>query len=98
MRRINTGISLLFVCLILLVGISLGAMQVLAKPTPIPSVSTTVAAQTPDLGRHFKEFELEGSIVIYDSNQNRTYEYNPQRNAKPMVPASTFKILMQWWP
>ncbi len=91
-RRISTGVSLLVVCLILLVGISVEARQVLAKPTPILSAPTTATAQTPDLGRPFKEFGLEGSILIYDSHQNRTYEYNPQRNARPMVPASTFKI------
>ncbi|HEY9829663.1 MAG TPA: penicillin-binding transpeptidase domain-containing protein, partial [Stenomitos sp.] len=50
------------------------------------------AYQAPDLGRHFRALGLEGSILIYDSKQNRTYEHNPPRNATAMIPASTFKI------
>lgn len=49
-------------------------------------------AQTPNLGRHFQEFGLEGSILIYDSNNNRSYEHHPQRNLTAIAPASTFKI------
>ncbi|MER3587215.1 MAG: class D beta-lactamase, partial [Mastigocladus sp. ERB_26_1] len=51
-----------------------------------------VTAQAPNLGRHFQELGLEGSILIYDLNKNRTYEHNPQRNATAMLPGSTFKI------
>ena len=80
-------------CLALLIGISVRGMRVLAQPTPSPSKHpATVTAQAPDLGRHFRELGLEGSILIYDSNNNRTYEHNPQRNATAMTPASTFKI------
>lgn len=43
--------------------------------------------------RHFKELEIEGSIIIYDSNRNQFYQYNPTRNQTPFLPASTFKIL-----
>ncbi len=43
--------------------------------------------------RHFKELGIEGSIIIYDLNQNRFYEYNPTRNQNQFLPASTFKIL-----
>ena len=83
-----TGIG----CLILLVAISF-KVDVLAQPSSSsPQPPTLTAAQTPDLGRHFRELGLEGSILIHDSKQNRTYEHNPQRNAKAMIPASTFKI------
>ncbi|CAD5915549.1 Beta-lactamase OXA-5 [Planktothrix tepida] len=43
--------------------------------------------------RHFKELGIEGSIIIYDSNRNHSYQYNPTRNQTPFLPASTFKIL-----
>jgi beta-lactamase class D len=80
-------------CLALLIGISFEGMRVLAQPTPSPSKHpATITAQAPDLGRHFRELGLEGSILIYDSNNNRTYEHNPQRNTRAMTPASTFKI------
>lgn len=79
-------------CLALLIVISVGGVHVLAQPTPRLPEHLAITAQTPDLGRHFKELGLEGSIVIYDSNNDRTYEYNPQRNATAFYPASTFKI------
>ncbi|MBD6616127.1 class D beta-lactamase [Komarekiella sp. 'clone 1'] len=75
-------------CLTLLTIINFGEMYVLAQS----SVTSTVIAQAPNLGRHFKQFGLEGSIFIYDLNKNRTYEHNPQRNATAIIPGSTFKI------
>ena len=47
----------------------------------------------PNFERHFKDLKIEGSIIIYDLNQNRFYEYNPTRNQTQFLPASTFKIL-----
>jgi len=80
-------------CLALLFIVSSGEMHVLAQPAPTPSEHpTTVVAQTPDLGRHFKKSGIEGSILIYDSKNNQTYEHNPQRNATAFRPASTFKV------
>lgn len=79
-------------CLALLIMISVGGVHVLAQPTPKLPEHLAITAQKPDLGRHFKELGLEGSIVIDDSNNDRTYEYNPQRNATEFPPASTFKI------
>jgi beta-lactamase class D len=72
--------------LALLLTISFG-MRVLAQQPP-----NTTAPQTPNLSKHFQEFGLSGSIIIYDSNNNKTYEHNPQRNATEMLPISTFKI------
>lgn len=42
--------------------------------------------------RHFKEAKVEGSILIYDLNNNQRYQYNPRRNSTAFPPASTFKI------
>jgi beta-lactamase class D len=50
-------------------------------------------AQQIDFGRHFQESGVEGSILIYDLKNDRTYQHNPQRNTKAFLPASTFKIL-----
>lgn len=80
-------------CLTLLIMASFKEMRVMAQLTPTsPKPPATVTAQAPDLGRHFKELGIEGSILIYDSNNDRTYEHNPQRNATAFHPASTFKI------
>lgn len=68
------------------------SVRVLAENNSPVKNPVKVAVQTPDLGRHFKEFGLSGSMLIYDSNNKRTYEYNPQRNATAITPASTFKI------
>jgi len=79
-------------CLGLLVIICSGGMRVLAQRAPMPSEPPAAIAQMPDLGRYFKKLGLEGSILIYDSKNNRTYEHNPQRNATAFRPASTFKV------
>ena len=50
-------------------------------------------AQQIEFEQHFLELGIEGSILIYDLNNDRIYQHNPQRNAKPFLPASTFKIL-----
>lgn len=79
-------------CLILLIAISFKVDVLAQSPSSSPQPPTLTTAQTPDLGQHFKQLGLEGSILIYDSKQNRTYEHNSQRNATAMTPASTFKI------
>ncbi|MHC0066429.1 class D beta-lactamase [Nostoc sp. UIC 10890] len=77
-------------CLAVSSVITFGTMHVLAQPAS--TSSERPAVKTPNLGRHFQEFGREGSILIYDSKNNRTYEHNPQRNATAIAPASTFKI------
>lgn len=58
-----------------------------------PSISPTSATKrSPDFGKHFKALGVNGSLIIYDSKQKQTYEFNPQRNGTELVPASTFKI------
>lgn len=46
-----------------------------------------------DFSKHFQDLGIEGAIAIYDSNNDSTYQHNPQRNQTPFLPASTFKIL-----
>ncbi|MEH2184153.1 class D beta-lactamase [Nostoc sp.] len=77
-------------CLAVVSVITFGAMYVVAQPASTSSERPAVKA--PNLGRHFQEFGREGSILIYDSKNNRIYEHNPQRNATAIAPASTFKI------
>jgi beta-lactamase class D len=79
-------------CLVLLIAISFNVGVLAQSSSSSPQPPTLTTAQTPDLEQHFKQLGLEGSILIYDSKQNRTYEHNPQRNATAMIPASTFKI------
>ena len=46
-----------------------------------------------DCSRHFKEANIEGSILIYSLKNKKVFEHNPQRNATAFPVASTFKIL-----
>ncbi|MEP0885639.1 class D beta-lactamase [Trichocoleus sp. ST-U3] len=91
-RRSRTVIFVVLGCLALLILIRFGEVRVLAQLTPTPSEDTVTVTEAPDLGRHFKELGFDGSILIYDLNNNRTYEHNPQRNVTAITPASTFKI------
>lgn len=50
-------------------------------------------ARNLDFRRHFIDLGVEGSILIYDANSDRSFEHNPERNSKALLPASTFKIL-----
>ncbi|MEH2256531.1 class D beta-lactamase [Nostoc sp.] len=77
-------------CLAVVSVITFGAMYVVAQPASTSSEHPAIKA--PNFGRHFQEFGREGSILIYDSKNNRIYEHNPQRNATAIAPASTFKI------
>lgn len=62
------------------------------QPTPTIQNPTEIP-QSIDFGRHFQELGIKGSIFIEDFKHDRTYQYNPQRNATAFLPASTFKIL-----
>lgn len=50
--------------------------------------------------KHFESLEVNGSIIIYDLNQDLFYQHNrdpegwaePNRNETPFLPASTYKI------
>lgn len=68
---------------------AIGATQ----PEPVvPQLFQELADTQIDFSRHFEELGVEGSIVIYDLQRDLTYQHNPERNATPFLPASTFKI------
>lgn len=69
-------------------------LSIAAPPANVASHSIPIIAQTQaiNLDRPFQELGIEGSILIYDRNQNRYYQHNPKRNATAFSPASTFKI------
>ena len=78
----------------LLCGCTIVLMVQLAYAAP-DSIQEPVA-QSPeqvDFSQHFKDLGVEGAVIIYDQNQDRTYQYNPERNTTPFIPASTFKVL-----
>jgi len=62
------------------------------NPTPVRSTPAEVV-QKVGFERHFRELGVNGSIVIYHLNRDRTFQHNPSRNATAFLPASTFKIL-----
>ena len=69
------------------------AMDEATEETPQIAQQITQADFSQRSEDHFKDLGVEGSVLIYDQNQDRTYQYNPERNATPFLPASTFKIL-----
>jgi beta-lactamase class D len=93
----NRLFSFVNITLIIVVLISIAFLQtplVLTQPNPIPKPPiTNNAPNNINFGRHFKELGVDGSISIYDSTRDRTYQYNPKRNTTAFLPASTFKIL-----
>ncbi len=46
-----------------------------------------------DLKAYFDEWDVEGSFLIYNSNEQTWHSYNEARNQQGFLPASTFKIL-----
>ncbi|MGB3755885.1 MAG: class D beta-lactamase [Rivularia sp. (in: cyanobacteria)] len=52
-----------------------------------------ISANRVNFRRVFKEFGVNGSIIIYDASNNKFYEHNSPRNSQAFLPASTFKIL-----
>lgn len=69
-------------------------MQPVSSLAPSKIEAPPVAnAQNIDFGRHFRDLGVGGSIMIYDSNNDRVFQHNPQRNTTAFLPASTFKIL-----
>lgn len=59
----------------------------------IEASSAANIAQNLDFGRHFQDLGVEGSIMIYDPKNDRTFQHNPERNTTGFLPASTYKIL-----
>lgn len=83
--------SMILCSVVLLILQSAQSAFTMSKQQLLISESANVAQQI-DFKHHFQELEVEGSILIQDLNQNRIYQYNPQRNATAFLPASTFKI------
>lgn len=80
--------------LVVIVLLALGCfIFVLFQPLSAFPLQNGVETQQINFGRHFQKLGVEGSILIYDLNENRLYQHNPQRNATAFLPGSTFKIL-----
>lgn len=45
-----------------------------------------------DLSKHFEEFQVEGSFILFDQQKQQKTIYNSKRCRKQFSPASTFKI------
>lgn len=42
--------------------------------------------------KHFEDFGVDGSVIIYDLNNDLFYQHNRERNNTAFLPASTYKI------
>lgn len=76
-------------------GYAIASLYLTAIPIGEPSAAATpkLAQQNISLAQPFQDLKVNGSILIHDLKQNRTYQHNPTRNTQPFLPASTFKIL-----
>lgn len=95
MNRIFHFISLALIsssCVFFILWQTTQPSSTLPKPTLETSPAINIT-QSLNFGRHFQDLEVEGSILINDFQNDRTFEHNPQRNMTPFPVASTFKIL-----
>jgi beta-lactamase class D len=86
-----------FLRIVINVSIALSCVAVILLQTIHPAATLpNLPIESPsgvNLEQHFKDLGVEGSIAIYDAKQDRLYQHNAPRNAKAILPASTFKIL-----
>jgi beta-lactamase class D len=59
---------------------------------PVYSQTQPNIEQQADFQKHFESLGIEGSIIIYDRNQDLFYQHNGDRNETFFLPASTYKI------
>ena len=94
MNPIFRFIIIVFIALSTTVSILFQAMPSASMPkSAIELTNPLEVAQNIDFGRHFQELGIEGSTLIYDSQNDRVFQHNPERNARAFLPASTFKII-----
>lgn len=77
-------------------GIMTATIHAAHAEVDIPSktgIQTAQQVDQVDFAQHFQDLDIEGSILIYDQNNQQTYEFNPERNTTSFLPGSTFKIL-----
>lgn len=91
-KNLLTTLIAIAVCISIII-VSGYRMPLYSQSLRSPSVSTNqTIAQQVDLGQSFRDLGVDGSIVIYDKNNDRFYEHDPSRNTTAFLPASTFKI------
>jgi beta-lactamase class D len=97
LKTLNKIVKPILITLIGLIVLFLLLFQTIqpASTTPASSINPSVTVNIPkniDFEKHFRELNVEGSIIIYDLNHNQFFQHNPQRNKTPFPVASTFKI------
>lgn len=98
MKLMNRVYYRLTVVLVALLCVAFILFPLTQPALTIPNQSAPVldrvdVTQEINFKRHFQELGVEGSVLIYDSKNDRAYQHNPSRNATAFVPLSTFKIL-----
>jgi len=64
----------------------------LVTGNPVYSQTKPTIEHQADFQQHFKSLDVNGSIIIYDLNQDLFYQHNPERNDTSFLPGSTYKI------
>lgn len=94
----NQLIRFIIITFVALICVSVTLLQPLlpASTTSVSAVEMPSVAnvdQNIDFEQHFQDLGVEGSIMIYDSNKDHSFQHNPERNKTAFLPASTYKIL-----
>jgi beta-lactamase class D len=82
-------INLLLLFLLLLLTT---AGSYLVTQHPVYSKTKPTIEHQVDFSQQFKSLGVNGSILIYDLNQDLFYQHNRDRNETSFLPASTYKI------
>jgi beta-lactamase class D len=64
----------------------------LVTGNPVYSQPEPTIEHQADFQQHFKSLDVNGSIIIYNLNQDLFYQRNPERNDTSFLPGSTYKI------
>jgi beta-lactamase class D len=73
-------------------GVAQTAQPTVPQPAPQPTAPQPAMPQSADLSQAFQALGVNGSIAIYDQQNQRFFEHNPARNTTAFFPVSTFKI------
>lgn len=92
-RRPRLRVILIISTLLISLMIELHRIPAFAQSSAANRTQAVNVIDKIDFDRLFQDLKVDGSIVIYDKNNDRFYEHNPSRNITAFFPASTFKIL-----
>jgi beta-lactamase class D len=82
------------ISLLLLITLTTFGCYLVVQFPAYSQANSNIEAQKQQVGfsKHFKSLGVNGSIIIYDLNQDLFYQHNRDRNDTAFLPGSTYKI------